>query len=529
MNPNILNILKKHGVYVALLTLSVILFGLSFPGYFHHEGLAYLAFIALVPMFYVAFRLNYIEALIYGFIFGLAKYQHFNFWFQDFDPAAYAVAPGIQGLYFLTLFLLFRFFKKRFPKLGYLAVLTSWLSFEFFKSSNAVRFSYGVLAQTMYKTHHFTGIADIVGSYVLSLLIIFPGMFLMFQLTSKREKSKKEWFIPLIIYFTVFISSIIYTQTAKVDYSDAETLKVSLIQHNLNCWLSTENAALYIQAYDHLEQLSREGEAEGAELVIWPETAFVPAIEWHKKWRPSNERERLDLIKRMEKYLQTSDAYYIIGNNESFGKDRDKHYNSAYLYEKDQIVSKYRKINLVPFTEEFPFPDQFPWLLEYVQNLGAKQIEKGEEQTLFNVNGIESTILICYEDAFPELARESALNGSDLLINITNDAWTDYPATALQHIAAASLRTIETRRTLVRAGTSGYTSVIDPNGKVLADLPLFVKDQLTYDVPIYSDRVTIYTRYGSIIDRSGYILLMISLILAIVKLFRERVIDKKNS
>ena len=139
----------------------------------------------------------------------------------------------------------------------------------------------------------------------------------------------------------------------------------------------------------------------------------------------------------------------ITGNNESFNFERDEHYNTAYLFDKDKIVNRYRKINLVPFTEHFPYPDKFPWLFEYVQKLGAKQIMPGKEQTLFDINGVKSTILICYEDAFPDLPREGALNGSGLMINITNDAWTDYSATALQHLAAASLRTIETRRSLV--------------------------------------------------------------------------------
>lgn len=522
--------IKRQSLHLMLLILSIVLFSLSFPGYFNRDGIAFFSFIAIVPMFIVVFRLSYIEALVYGFIYGLSNYLLFNFWFKAFDPAAFAVAPGIHGLYFMALFPLIRYLYKRFPRTGYLAISIVWLSYEVFKSTNAVGFSYGLLAQSMYRTQLFTGIVDIVGSYGLSILLLFPGLLIVFLLSQKKKTGKKEWLIPGGIYLILLTTSIIYTQASRVDYSQSETLRMSLVQHNLNCWLSKENAELYIQAYDHLEALSKEAEKKNTDVVVWSETAFVPAIEWHKKWRPKNERERYDLIMRMEEYLRSTNALYIIGNNESFNKNRDKSYNSAYLFNKDQIVSKYRKINLVPFTEQFPYPEKFPWLYNYVLSLGASQMEEGKEQVLFNLKGVKSTLLICYEDSFPNLPRKGVKNGSNLLVNITNDAWTSYPATALQHLAAASLRTIENRRSLVRAGTTGFTGVIDPNGVVLASLPLFTKAELTYDVPIYSGHITIYTKYGYIIDYIGYVLLLIVIISAIlVQISEKRKIAKKKS
>ncbi|MGL1894002.1 MAG: apolipoprotein N-acyltransferase [Spirochaetaceae bacterium] len=520
------SIIKKHSIYIGLLGLSILLFSLSFPGYFVRDGIAFLAFFALIPMFLVIFKLNYIEGIIYGFLFGMLKYQSFNFWFKDFDPAAYAVAPGIHGIYFLLFFPLAIFFYRTLPKRGYLLITVAWWAYEIFKSTNVVGYSYGVLSQTMYQTHIFTGVADIIGSYTLSLLIIFPCILATFLFSQrKRGVNRLEWIVPGLIYLIIMVTSIIYTAHSKIDYSNTKTLRVSLAQHNLNCWLSKENAEMYVQAYDHLEALSREAEKLNTDVVMWSETAFVPAIEWHKEYRPKDQRERYDLIMRMEKYLRQTNALYIIGNNETYNLNRDITYNTAYLYNKDQIIQRYRKMQLVPFTESFPYPEKFPWLYNYVKKLGATQLNPGTEQTLFDLRGVKSTILICYEDAFPDLSRKSVLNGSQLLVNITNDAWTDYPATALQHLAAASLRTIETRRSLVRAGTTGFTGVIDPNGKIVASLPLFTKDILTYDVPIYSEHITFYTRFGEIIDSLAYYILAFLLAFTIV----IKIVKKKNS
>lgn len=494
---------------------------MSFPGFISEYGIAYLSFVALIPMFYVVYRINYIQAIIFGFIYGMGKYLLFNYWLKAFDPAAFAVAPAIHGLYFLMVFPGIKYLYNRFPKYGFINITILWLAYELFKSTNVVGYSYGILSQSMYRTQHFTGIVDIIGSYLLSSLIVFPSIFITFVQGKKINIKSNTSVITLITYLVIFLSSILYTQIMKVDYSNSDKIKVTLVQHNLNCWLKG-NDLLYSQAYDHLEELSLEGERENSELIIWPETSFVPAIEWHKKYRPTHERNRLELIKRMEGYLEKTKAFYIIGNNESFGKDRDTHYNSAYLYKGDKVLDKYRKINLVPFTERFPYPEKFPWLFNYVKKLGAKQIEPGEEQIIFQIKDYLATTLICYEDAFSDLPREGIKKGSDLFINITNDAWTSSPTAALQHLAAAALRTIENRRTLVRAGTSGFTGIIDPNGKIIESLPLFTKDQLTYDIPIYNEKITFYTQNGAILDIIPYILLCLIIFASISKHLIER-------
>ncbi len=515
-------ILKRHLTIILILSLSIVTFSLAFPGLISENGIAYLSFIAILPMFLVVFRLNYPEAFIYGFIFGICKYFLFNYWLKGFDPAAFAVAPAIHGFYFLLLFPLIKYFEKTFPRFGYLPILVTWLSYEIFKSTNVVGFSYGLLSHSMYRTLHFTGVADIIGAYLLSGIIVFPSIFISFLLKDRIKKTIPSVLIPSAIYIIIFTFSIIYTNSSKIDYSSYKKLKVTLVQHNLNCWLDG-NDLLYSQAYDHLEELSKVGESLNAELVVWPESAFVPSIEWHKKYRPANERNRLDLINKMEDYLSTAMAAYIIGNNESYGNDREINYNSAYLYRNEIPQAKYRKINLVPFTEQFPYPEKFPALHKYVQNLGAKDMTPGEEQVLFNINeDLIATPLICYEDAFPDLPRKGVLNGSNLLVNITNDAWTDSPSAALQHLAAAAIRTIETRTSLIRSGTSGFTSIIDPNGKIIASLPLFVKDQLTGYVPIVPNNPTFYVKYGDILDRLPYFVLLAIFIFSIVINIKKR-------
>ena len=51
-------------------------------------------------------------------------------------------------------------------------------------------------------------------------------------------------------------------------------------------------------------------------------------------------------------------------------------------------------------------------------------------------------------------------------------------------------------RSVVRSTNGGMTTIIDPNGRILDILPAFVEGYLIGDVPVFTDRDTLYTRWG---------------------------------
>ena len=74
--------------------------------------------------------------------------------------------------------------------------------------------------------------------------------------------------------------------------------------------------------------------------------------------------------------------------------------------------------------------------------------------------------LICYEDVYPQLARASALAGSDVLVVLTNNGWFGEGGAAYQHAANSVLRAVETRRPVLRCGNGGWSGWIDEFGTV---------------------------------------------------------------
>jgi apolipoprotein N-acyltransferase len=75
-------------------------------------------------------------------------------------------------------------------------------------------------------------------------------------------------------------------------------------------------------------------------------------------------------------------------------------------------------------------------------------------------------VLICYEDLFPELAREEVRYGAEALVVVTNDAWYGEGAAAYQHAAHSVLRAIENRRPVLRCGNAGWSGWIDEFGAI---------------------------------------------------------------
>ena len=77
--------------------------------------------------------------------------------------------------------------------------------------------------------------------------------------------------------------------------------------------------------------------------------------------------------------------------------------------------------------------------------------------------------LICYEIIFPELIQSSN-NKSNLIINISEDAWFGNSIGPHQHFAKAIFRSIENNTFVVRSANKGISAFINNNGKVIKRL-----------------------------------------------------------
>jgi apolipoprotein N-acyltransferase len=171
-------------------------------------------------------------------------------------------------------------------------------------------------------------------------------------------------------------------------------------------------------------------------------------------------------------------------------------YNAAILFDKGEIVDTYRKLHLVPFTEDFPYKESLSGIYQWLKDADTHFWEEGTEYTVFEAGGARFSTPICFEDTFPYLNREFIRSGAEVLVNMTNDAWSQAVACEMQHMSIALFRALENKRTLVRSTNGGITCVIDPNGRITAMLPPFTEGYLIAEVPVYTAEQTLYNRWG---------------------------------
>ena len=167
--------------------------------------------------------------------------------------------------------------------------------------------------------------------------------------------------------------------------------------------------------------------------------------------------------------------------------------NSALLIdEHGNRVSRYDKVNLVPFGEFVPWP--FGMIAEKVST-EAGDFKPGNRVVVSNMDGHKIGTFICYESVFPGYIREFAANGAQALFNISNDSWFGKTAARYQHLLIVRMRAAENNRWIVRGTNDGVSGAVDPAGRLVRTLPEF--EESSARVPYsYVTETTFYTRHG---------------------------------
>ncbi len=502
--------LIQFAINAGLLLLGSLLFALGFPNFIADWGFAPFAWISIIPVVILIRRVPWWASPIWGAFYGYITYALFNYWLATFNPVSFVIVPSIYAGWFFMVFPLLSLADRTFRRYAWLAQALIWVAFDVVRTKGFIGYAYGVIGYSQYAWTSLISIADIFGVMGVSFLVVYPSFLIGAWLLDSGflsvaggityaggwKKPGRRWVISAAVWVGLMLSANIYGIASKVDYSESKIWRPALIQHNVNTWLSGIDA--WRLALDYLLEESELALEEKPDAIIWSETSFVPAIEWHLKYR--KDRDRVDLILKLKDFLKDQDIPVILGNNDAI-QDAGKRveYNAVLLFDKDEIVDKYRKIHLVPFSEHFPYAKTFPRLMTYIESQGTPIYGHGTEYKTFNLDkwgGPVVSPLICFEDIFGYLTRNFVREGAEVLVNVSNDSWSTEATSAIQHQNMAIFRAVENRRSMVRTTTSGLTCVIDPNGKTIAKLDIFTRGYLIADVPVYTGRTTIYTRYG---------------------------------
>jgi apolipoprotein N-acyltransferase len=189
-------------------------------------------------------------------------------------------------------------------------------------------------------------------------------------------------------------------------------------------------------------------------------------------------------------------ALGLVFNNIRYLETAGDYYNSAYFLDGDgNRTGTYDKIHLVPFGEYIPLKRILSFAETITKDVGG--FSPGKNYLVVRMRGRPASAMICFEAVFPGLVRRFVQNGSQLIINLTNDRWYGDSSAPYQHLAIARWRAVENRRYLLRAANSGITALIEPTGRIQSSAGL-LQEAVCRGRFAFLAGVTPYTRYGDV-------------------------------
>lgn len=482
---------------LGLVVLSSLLFAASFPHPLAPQGWGFLAFFAYTPLFFIIRTSSLPQSLAWGALHGLFSYGLLTFWLGNYNLLALLVVLLFFAFWHALLALMLHFIFKRAGSWSLWPAAFVFVFWEFAFSQGFTGFSYGILGHTQAFSSIMIQGASVGGVWIVSFLVALPSILL----------AQLNWSKPWPLHFTqkwnfalyglLFLLNLGFGISQLEDFGNFDQWKPALIQHNLDPWKG--GYANYRVGLDRLINLSEKALVHNPDAVIWSETAFVPAITYHERYR--DVPQALTQIRLLKSFLSLHAVPFILGNSHSEkiqqnGRQVRGDWNSALYFQKGELQGLYRKVHLVPFTEHFPFKDAFPGIYQFLLDQDTHYWEAGTDFSPINLNGLMIGTPICFEDSFGYISRNFVLQGAQVLVNLTNDSWSGSRVAMDQHLASAIFRSVENHRSLVRASNGGLTASIDPVGRLLSTLEPFTEDVLFAQVPLVQDTKTVYTQWG---------------------------------
>ncbi len=526
---------------------SALLSGLALPSEIFSLGLWPLGLVALAPL-YIALKNagTFREAALAGAVYGALQHAISSYWlffYKDFalwtigaTTLGYAAAYTVPALY------LSHFAKK--PKfIGPVLFALAWAVFEYGKSTGFLGYPWGLLPYSLSSLPVTLQIVDITGVYGLSFLLALSSALAAVCTHRDEDHGGSACRIRGMgphFGFLAFcwLCVLGYGWVCMAEHRSPEKIfRAVIVQQNVDPWLAGEESALvanielartalYPAPAGEKYATGEDASARpGPELVIFSETSLRrPYLENEKYYSTTPiDYPLIPFIRESGAWLLTGAPYVVDWSD-------FKVMNAAILVDPEgKLRDFYGKSHPVPFTEAIPLME-FAWFRAFMKNVVGLEggWTTGTRLTVFELplregGTVRFGVPICFEDAFSGLCGDFVRRGADILVNITNDSWSQTRSAEIQHWAAARFRAIETRRTLVRSTNGGLSCIISPTGINIFELPLFEAASRVVDVPVYStDALTLYTRFGDWFILLCLLLLALSIILPIARTNRRK-------
>jgi apolipoprotein N-acyltransferase len=348
-------------------------------------------------------------------------------------------------------------------------------------------------------------IADVVGARGCTFLLALANTALAVAWMKRRDRRQAARLAGSVVIGIVVAG--LYGIVREKTLATRTLGEVALLQPNVGYDEKRDPALREVIVGSLFELTTAARRDTEPDLIIWPEVAL-----------PGDLGARPDWKRRITTFARRANTPIVAGalHTEVLPDSTHITYNSAFVFDSGGQVEDlpvYHKQYLVPITERVPFLPRGTIRRRWFGSFGA-----GTGGAVYELGIGKFGVLICYESAFEDLARDYRVRGADFLVNITNDAWFGRTTTPYQHASHLVMRAIENRMGIARAANTGVSGIVDPLGRQHARTELEM-ETYTSGMVSTSDVLTVYSRLG---DWVGGAAALLALTLVAYAWWRDR-------
>ena len=533
--------IQKHKLIFLSLASGLIL-ALSWPA----GGFPFLAFVALVPLFFMEshileHRRDYHRYSV--FLYSWLAFGVFNllttWWILFATIPGMIVAVLLNSLFMALPWALMHYARRLLPgKQGVVTLVLFWLTFERLHSLWELSWSWLDLGNVFatvprwVQWYEYTGVA---GGTLWVLAINILAYLLLSEILSGRPRVRRLFWHGLFLLAGILIPLLLSLQIWNNYEEKHDPAEVVIVQPGRDPYQKAESAQDVMERVQHMLELARSKVSPQTRFVVAPEGASPSGI-----WIEDEERHPMVFSIRQfqEDYPRAAWVFgsfsyqmYYSPNQASrsarpygdSGRFYDA-YNSAVMVPFNAPVQYYHKSKLVPGIERMPFFTYLGPVGRMVERFGgiAGSLGTQDQRSVFDTEFLPAVApVICYESIYGDYMREYMLRGASMIFVITNDGWWRDTPGYRQHNQYARLRAIEFRRSIARSASTGISSFIDQKGNIIKSTNWWEADAMAENLN-QNQRLTFFTIQGNFLGKLAVFLT----ILLIFYMISQRIIAR---
>ncbi len=254
-----------------------------------------------------------------------------------------------------------------------------------------------------------------------------------------------------VVLLTVFVLTV---SVAADDVKTGKMLRVASVQMK-----SSRDLAANLEKVDqHLQTCADRG----VRLAVFPECAITGYFDDVARKTASAELDAAE--RQVAEFCRELEIAAVIGTPY---REDDKLYNSALVITSEgTILERYHKVQLA---EDWP--------------------DEGDHLSVFEIDGVPCSIIICHDERYPELVRLPVLAGARVILYLSHESGLKAEHKIAPYRAQIQARAVENGVFVVHAnapanedltGSHGHSRIIGPDGNLIGpEASIFGEDILT--------------------------------------------------